>query len=143
MAKRGENIYKRKDGRYEGRYVVGRTADGRTRFGYIYGHQFGEVRDQLLLMKAKLIQRRNPLPSCQKRFAEWVEEWRNRKLSERIKASSWQTYGNILNRHLLPALGNCMLAEITADTIGALVRDMEGQGLAASTVRGILRWRRD
>ena len=25
MAKRGSNIYKRKDGRYEGRYVIGRT----------------------------------------------------------------------------------------------------------------------
>ena len=139
MAKRGENIYKRKDGRYEGRYVVGKKSDGRTRFGYIYGHQFGEVRDQLLLMKAKLIRRRNPLPSRQKGFAEWAEEWQNRKLSERIKASSWQTYGNILNRHLMPALGNCMLAEITADTVGALVRNLENQGLAASTVRGILR----
>ena len=139
MAKRGENIYKRKDGRYEGRYVVGRMADGRTRFGYIYGHQFGEVRDQLLLMKAKLVRRRNPPAPCQKRFAEWAEEWRNRKLSERIKASSWQTYGNILNRHLLPALGNCTLAEVTVDTIGALVRDLENRGLAASTIRGILR----
>ena len=139
MAKRGENIYKRKDGRYEGRYVVGKKSDGRTRFGYIYGHQFGEVRDQLLLMKAKLIRRRNPLPSRQKGFAEWAEEWQNRKLSERIKASSWQTYENILNRHLLPALGNCTLAEITVDIIGALVRDLENRGLAASTIRGILR----
>lgn len=34
MARRGENIYKRKDGRYEGRYVIGRTAQGRTKFGY-------------------------------------------------------------------------------------------------------------
>jgi len=33
MARHGENIYKRKDGRYEGRYVTGKTIHGRTRFG--------------------------------------------------------------------------------------------------------------
>lgn len=30
MAKRGENIHKRKDGRWEGRYIKGRTAEGKT-----------------------------------------------------------------------------------------------------------------
>ena len=36
MARRGENINKRKDGRYEGRYVIWRTAQGHTKFGYVY-----------------------------------------------------------------------------------------------------------
>ncbi len=36
MARRGENIYKRKDGRYEGRYVIGLKENGGTKFGYIY-----------------------------------------------------------------------------------------------------------
>ena len=40
MAKHGENIYKRKDGRHEGRYVTGKTPEGRTRFGYICGRQY-------------------------------------------------------------------------------------------------------
>lgn len=139
MAKRGENIYRRKDGRYEGRYVVGKRADGRTRFGYIYGYQYGEVRDKLLLMKARQVRRRNPLPPYREKFDEWAEEWWSRELSGRIKASSRQTYRNILNRHLLPVLGNCALTEITAETVGALARDLEGRGLAATTVRGILR----
>ena len=28
MARHGENIYRRKDGRYEGRFVIGRTERG-------------------------------------------------------------------------------------------------------------------
>ena len=36
MPRRGENIYRRKDGRWEGRYVIGRIQAGRTRFGYIW-----------------------------------------------------------------------------------------------------------
>mgnify|MGYP004551061611 CR=1 FL=1 len=47
MCRHGENIYKRKDGRYEGRYIVGKTDEGKTRFGYVYGYQYMEVRRKL------------------------------------------------------------------------------------------------
>lgn len=32
MARRGENIYKRKDGRWEGRYKSGIKSDGKTQY---------------------------------------------------------------------------------------------------------------
>ena len=51
MPRHGENIYKRRDGRYEGRYVVGKTATGKTKFGYGYGYQYTEVRNELLRKK--------------------------------------------------------------------------------------------
>lgn len=35
MARKGENIYKRKDGRYEGRFIKGHNPDGKAVFGYI------------------------------------------------------------------------------------------------------------
>ena len=52
MPRHGENIYKRRDGRYEGRYVIGKTASGKTRFGYVYSYQYTEVRNELLQKKA-------------------------------------------------------------------------------------------
>ena len=36
MPKKGENIYKRKDGRWEGRYIRFRNIGGKTEYGYIY-----------------------------------------------------------------------------------------------------------
>lgn len=33
MARRGENIYKRKDGRWEGRCIIGHDENGRAFFG--------------------------------------------------------------------------------------------------------------
>ena len=51
MPRHGENIYKRRDGRYEGRYVIGKTASGKTRFGYVYSYQYTEVRNELLQKK--------------------------------------------------------------------------------------------
>ena len=52
MARPGENIYKRKDGRWEGRYIKGRRPDGKACFGSVYGYSRNEVRDKLLPLKA-------------------------------------------------------------------------------------------
>jgi hypothetical protein len=37
MARRGENIRKRKDGRWEGRYIKASTPEGKIQWGYVYG----------------------------------------------------------------------------------------------------------
>ncbi|MFQ9511548.1 MAG: site-specific integrase, partial [Lachnospiraceae bacterium] len=43
MPRKGENIYLRKDGRWEGRYIKGRRPDGKIKFGSIYGKQYSDV----------------------------------------------------------------------------------------------------
>lgn len=53
MARHGENIYKRKDGRYEGRYVTGKKSNGTTRFGYVYGMRYTDVKKRLLEKKGR------------------------------------------------------------------------------------------
>ena len=47
MARRGENIYKRKDGRYEGRYIKAYSIDGKAKNGYVYGKTYSEVKEKL------------------------------------------------------------------------------------------------
>ena len=54
MARRGENIHKRKDGRWEGRYIKARTPEGKIQWGYktladkeekvIFGGRLGEYK---------------------------------------------------------------------------------------------------
>lgn len=36
MPRKGENIYKRKDGRWEGRYIKSRSDNGKAIYGYVY-----------------------------------------------------------------------------------------------------------
>lgn len=43
MAKRGENIRKRKDGRWEGRYL--REVDGRRIYRSVYAGTYSEVKE--------------------------------------------------------------------------------------------------
>ena len=53
MARRGENIHKRKDGRWEGRYIKARTPEGKIQWGYIYGAAYAEVKQVLIRKKAE------------------------------------------------------------------------------------------
>ena len=46
MSKRGENIYKRKDGRWEGRYIKERSADGKARYAYVYGKSYADAKQK-------------------------------------------------------------------------------------------------
>ena len=52
MARKGENITKRKDGRWEARIIKGRTLDGKARYQYIYGKSYSEVRQKKKIISA-------------------------------------------------------------------------------------------
>ena len=47
MPRRGENIYKRKDGRWEGRYIADRKPDGGALYRSVYGTTYADVRQKL------------------------------------------------------------------------------------------------
>ena len=48
MPRKGDNIYKRKDGRWEGRYIKSRTIEGKAIYGFVYAKSYREVREKLL-----------------------------------------------------------------------------------------------
>jgi hypothetical protein len=51
MARHGENIYKRKDGRWEGRYIKGKDSAGKAIYGYVYSKTYNEVKEKLTKAK--------------------------------------------------------------------------------------------
>lgn len=54
MSKKGENIYKRKDGRWEGRYIRYYDNRGKAKYGYVYAKTYGEVKSKLIEVKKSL-----------------------------------------------------------------------------------------
>lgn len=95
MCKRGENIYKRKDGRYEGRYVIGKKANGKTRFGYVFGHQYADVRRRLTEKKAEIAAQKNESYPKRGALADWLNTWMEQDIAGRVKQSSYQTYNSL------------------------------------------------
>ena len=46
MSRKGENIYKRKDGRWEGRYIKGYDSNNKAIYGYVYAKSYREVKEE-------------------------------------------------------------------------------------------------
>lgn len=53
MPRRGENIYKRKDGRWEGRYIKD-IIGNKAKYGYVYAHTYQELKEKLHLVKSSI-----------------------------------------------------------------------------------------
>ena len=47
MMRTGENIFKRKDGRWEARYHKERTASGKLLYGFCYGKTYSEAKARM------------------------------------------------------------------------------------------------
>ena len=56
MARKGENIYKRKDGRWEARFIASRDEEGHAKYRSLYARSYSEVkrkRQEAMLKLAK------------------------------------------------------------------------------------------
>ena len=98
MSKRGENIYKRKDGRWEGRYIKARTAAGKAIYGYVYAPSYKETRAKLqnAAQTAHTLTAVRLKTAQQIHFCTLTEEWFC-YIKPRIKESTYQKYRNLWN----------------------------------------------
>jgi Phage integrase, N-terminal SAM-like domain len=71
------------------------------------------------------------------RFGTVAEQWyaSKRKLRDRSRAN----YRAALDNVLLPRFGHLRLAAITPDAVAALIRELEANGLAGSTIQNTLK----
>lgn len=60
---KGENIFKRKDGRWEARYVKGYELSGKIRYGFCYGRTYREAKEKVTKFKAAVASGA-PLPAA-------------------------------------------------------------------------------
>ena len=113
MARKGENIFKRKDGRWEARYIKGYELSGKIRYGFCYGKTYKEAKDKVTQCKAALLAGAPiPVANNRHRFAYFCQEWL-RLEKGKVKESTYVKYDTILNNHILPKLGGCFPLGIT------------------------------
>ncbi len=144
MSRKGENIYKRKDGRWEGRYIKARTVEGKAIFGYIYGKKYAEVRQMLQVQRAAIPTSSCCVQSYQFSFASLLTQWANTKRLQ-IKESSYARYTQLINNNLIPYLGSIDLSDISPSIIESYINDLlctgrkDGSGgLSSKTVADII-----
>lgn len=141
MAKKGENIYKRKDGRWEGRYIKSRTSTGKILYGYVYSKTYRETKTKL--KEKHFTFNKQTIEKTSGSFDTLALEWfENVKLHTKI--STQNKYRNMLNIYILPQYGHQTFDSITFEFIESYCQFLlkkggkKGQGLSAKTVSDIL-----
>lgn len=145
MPKKGENIYKRKDKRWEGRYIKGHDSSGKARFGYVYGKTYLEVKKALIERKADAQDTPLNRKSVEKEtVAQYCEEWLTISRN-RVKPSTYTKYSNIILHYIIPHIGARYPQELTTllmeQYVELLLREgsVRGKkGLSPKTVRDTL-----
>lgn len=138
MAK-GENIFKRKDGRWEARYIRGYELSGKIRYGFCYGKTYREAKEKVTKCKADLLAGRpfqqSGIRHC---FGYYCDEWlHNRKYT--LKDSTYIKYDTMLNRHIKPKLGDCYPPGMTTELMERFKEELLiEQGLSPKTVKDVL-----
>ena len=139
MARKGENIYKRKDGRWEGRYIKGRKPNGQALYGSVYGKKYSEVKFRLIPLKSAYAAREHTKVSFTGTVWDWLVFWLNDLEKPNIKPSTYASYRNKLENHVLPALGNKRLDKLTGGNIQDWIDGLTEKGLAGNSIRTIYR----
>ena len=115
MAKHGENIRKRKDGRWEARVVVPNF--GKTKYKSIYAKTYSELKQKLQTQQpTEKTPYHNP-----KEFEEICSEWLA-NIQIKNKQSTFTNYQYILERHILPYFKQIDRNEIQQETIHDFIK---------------------
>ena len=133
----GENVFLRKDGRFEARYRKGRDAKGRLVYGFCYGKTYEEAREKARRMQNTEDYTRG-LCGWGYTFSHYCDSWLTVN-NPRLKVSSSAKYKADMENHIKPFFGDRQVCEITSEDVEAFTQTLLGQkGLSAKTARNIL-----
>lgn len=141
MARRGENIYLRKDGRWEGRYERFRDQSGKIRYGYVYGTSYKETKKKLVIKKAEYFENRpdhNKL-RISKTVEEWIEIWKTEIIRYHVKDSTYASYTHKLNSYTTDQIKKKELIELSRGCIDEMVVELKERGLSNTTINTYIR----
>lgn len=135
MGRKGENIYKRKDKRWEGRYIASYDNDGKAVYKSIYGKSYTEVR-----LKMKNHSESNMSKSVSVSLVTWVEDYLKAQQCK-IKITTFKIYERYLNNYIKPFFKTTVLRKMNKELLQAFVNSLSER--SPSTVKGIFSFLRE
>lgn len=129
MARRGENIYKRKDGRYEGRYIKYYDITGKAVYGYIYSKNYMDLKGRLLQCKTGTATVHSGANTT---LGEWMNAWLFSQ--ETLKPTTKNVYKGHIKNHIIPAMGQIRLYKLNSELLQIFINNLN---LSPSTVKTI------
>lgn len=121
MPRRGENIFKRKDGRWEARFLINRDSSGKAKYRSVYARTYTEVKEKRRNMQETYVDSCKK-PDCTYVFREILEKWLREK-DGRLKEQTVQKYCYCMEKHIIPVLGNIPMKELSTEIIHQFLQE--------------------
>lgn len=128
MARHGENIHKRKDGRWEARVIIGYDDNHKAIYKSYYGNSYEDVKQKKLSVKSNQ-SAHTSLIAFDKAANEWLSSRKGK-----VKPSSYNHYLNQYELHIRPVFGNQSLKNITSEQYTQFLIDKEKDGYSYGTL---------
>lgn len=120
MSRRGANIYKRKDGRWEGRIVKESGKSGMRSYSSVYGKNYNEVKTKLDLYRKTHKLEGEPIKGS---LADVIDIWLKEK-GPSWKKTTYAAYCQTIEKYIIPRLGDVKANQIDAKTLDTFVESI-------------------
>ena len=152
MAKRRKHgdgsVRLRKDGRWEGRIVIGYDEKGLPKTKNVLAKTKTECVSKLKALRESLEAPAPEAPKPSISLGDWLDHWYQAYKKANLRSNTQMSYERRIYQHIIPALGRIPLDKLTTRDIqqfytnlkksGRLIRtELYGAGLSDQTVRGI------
>ena len=141
-------VRERKDGRWEGRIVIGYDERGLPKTKNVLAKTKTECLEKLEALKETIGATEITRCTPEMPFGEWIDFWYQNYCKPALRPYTQTTYEQRIYNQIVPKIGNVPLNQVTAGTLekfyahlksdGRLVRrEIYGEGLANSVIRSI------
>lgn len=127
------NLYQRKDGRFESRIPNGKNADGKKTFLYV----LARTKEQCIERVQAICQQNRPQGYCSLTVADLFAEW-HRSILHRVKESTVANYTMKADKHILPAFGEQIVSNLTANNIYNFIAEKQKAGFSPRYIADIV-----
>ena len=147
--KKGEgSVRQRKDGRWEGRVVIGYDEKGLPRTKNVLAKTKRECQEKLKQLRETVTGPRTEKVRPEMPFGEWLDFWYQNYVKPQIRPTTQANYEAKIYQHIIPELGKIPLNQLAQKDLqqfyarmkaaGRLIRTEQfGKGLSDSMVRGL------
>ena len=142
MSRKGENIFRRKDGRWEARYIH-HYESGRAVYRFIYGKTYTEAKEKRKLLISVCENEKHTGKKSDLTFEDLCKKWLSDvKLS--VKESTYTRYERIVTKYVLSNIGNPDMLSMDARRINSFAKELllfgglTGKGLSPKSVSDVL-----
>lgn len=136
---RGENIFKRKDGRWEARYIKRYDSFGKAKYGFCYGRTYKEAKEKVTKAKG-MIACKIPEPTISRKncLEFYCDEWLESRKTD-VRESTYVKYQAVLNKYIKPYFGHYDPLNLDKILVDHFKNDLIlEKGLSNKTVQDIL-----